>query len=69
MSMSSALNRETRFRRLPSVDVGVPFLETFRVGYSSEQPGLVKNCPCLMARGRNEMRSKVPSNPNHSKIL
>lgn len=45
MSMSSALNREARFRRLPRIAVGVPFLEIFRVrvGYGLEKPGLVKN--------------------------
>lgn len=66
MSMSSALSREARFRRLPSVAVDVPFLETFRhrVGYGSEKPGLVKKCPCPMARGWNEINTKVPSNPN-----
>lgn len=71
MSISSTLNREARFRRLPSVVVDVSVLETFRVrvGYGLEQPGLVKKCPCPMARGWNEMSSKVSSNPNHSKIL
>lgn len=71
MSVSSALNREARFRRLPSVAVDVPFLEVFRirVGYGLEQTGLVKNCPCPMARGWSAMSSKVPFNSNHLKIL
>lgn len=71
MPMSSALNREARFRRLPSVVVDVSILELFRVrvGYGLEQPGLVEKCPCPMARDWKEMSSKVSSNPNHSKIL
>jgi len=39
-----------------------------QAGRSSEQPGLVEGV-LLMAGGWNQVIFKVPSNPNHSKIL
>jgi len=56
------------WNRLPRELVDVPSLETFKVGWGSEQPDLVKDVPAHCRGGWTGQPLKVPSNPNYSMI-